>query len=316
MPQETSKLPARVILIAGPTASGKSELAALLGERLGAEIVGADSRQVYRGLDVGTAKPSAELRRRTRHHLIDTVDVDEPYDVSTWRRDALAAIADIEARGRRVIVCGGTGLYLRSLTRGLFAGPAADPVLRERLAAEERDRPGALHTGLVRIDPAAAARIHPNDMVRLVRAHEVYELTGRPLSAWHREHGLADRPFAALVLEPAVSREELWRRIEERSKAIAEAGIVEELAALRARYPSDLKPFDAIGYREAGKCLDGLLALELLAPAISKATRAYAKRQTVWLRGQLETGPVGGAAAALAAAESFFDRVAKRQGIG
>lgn len=302
-------LPSRVLVIAGPTASGKSGLAVDLAEALGAEIVGADSRQVYRYMDAGTAKPEARLRARVRHHLIDVVDPDADYDVAAWRSGALSALADIHARGRLAIVCGGTGLYLRSLERGLFAGPPADPALRRRLEQEEASSPGALHARLAQVDPSAAARIHANDRVRLVRALEVFEATGRPLSAWLSEHGLSERPFAALTLEVEVSREELRERIEARSKAMVDAGLVEELESLYARgYSPGTRAFQAIGYREAGLCLAGMLPRHRLAESIATATTQYAKRQRTWLRGQSDTVKVarGDVGAGLRLARKFF----------
>ena len=301
------RLPPRVLVIAGPTASGKSELAVTLAEGLEAEIVGADSRQVYRRMDVGTAKPTPDQRRRVRHHLIDVVDPDADYDVATWRAAALDALSDIHARGRAAIVCGGTGLYLRSLAQGLFAGPPANAELRARLEKTERAAPGALHDELVRVDPVSARRIHANDVMRTIRALEVQETTGRPLSSWLAEHGLAEKLFETLVVEVDVERDVLRKRIDERSRRMVEDGIVDELAELYARgYSPETRAFDAIGYRQAGECLAGTLELDELADAISLATAQYAKRQRTWLRGQAKTVKVPGADAA-AAAQSALD---------
>ncbi|RMF23192.1 MAG: tRNA (adenosine(37)-N6)-dimethylallyltransferase MiaA [Deltaproteobacteria bacterium] len=302
-----SRLPERVLFVVGPTAIGKTELAAHLARRFDGEVVGADSRQVYRYMDVGTAKPPAALRAEIRHHLIDVVDPDEPFDVARWRAAALDALAEIEARSKTAIVCGGTGLYLRSLLRGLFSGPAADEELRRRFADEERKRPGTLRDRLRRVDPASAERIHPNDMVRTVRALEVYELTGRPLSHWHAEHGLRERPFQALLIEPTVAREVLHRRIAERSRAMVRAGLLEEVRQLARRgYGRELPAFAAIGYREAWQCLAGELRVEDLAERITVATRRYARRQLVWLRGQMDTVPV--AAGDVSAIERLAER--------
>lgn len=302
-------LPSRVLIVTGPTASGKSELAAALAEEVGAEIVGADSRQVYRYMNAGTAKPGPELRARVRHHLIDVVEPDTDYDVAAWRSGALSALADIHDRGYCAIVCGGTGLYLRSLERGLFAGPPADAALRRRLEEEEAAAPGALHARLERVDRLSSLRIHANDRVRLVRALEVFESTGRPLSAWLAEHGLSERPFVTLTLELEVSREQLRERIEARSRAMVEAGLVEELESLYARgYAPATRAFDAIGYREAGLCLAGELPRPRLAEAIGRATSQYAKRQRTWLRGQAETVKVArdDCESALSLARRFF----------
>jgi tRNA dimethylallyltransferase len=282
-------LPRRVLVVCGPTAAGKTDLAVELAERFEGEIVGADSRQVYREMDVATAKPSAELRERVPHHLIDIVDPDQAFDVADWRNRALDALADIASRDRTAIICGGTGLYLRSLLVGLFEGPAADLALRERLAAEEADQPGTLHARLTRVDPKSAARIHPNDLVRVVRALEVFETSGDTLAAWHARHGLAERPFDALILEVTVPRDELNRRIDARATAMVASGLLDEVRALGRRYDLDLKAFSAIGYREARACLRGELAEDDLFATIARATRAYAKRQRIWLRGQMST---------------------------
>jgi len=297
-----------VLVVCGPTAVGKTELAAELAERFGGEVVGADSRQVYRGMDVATAKPSSELRARIPHHLVDIVDPDESFDVATWRRAALDALADIASRDRVAIVCGGTGLYLRSLLFGLFDGPPADAALRERLTDEERKRPGTLHSRLAEVDPSSALKIHPNDLVRIVRALEVFETTGDTLAAWHARHGLAERPFDALVLEVTLPREDLRRRIDVRATAMVAAGLLDETRALGRRYDLDLKAFSAIGYREARACLRGDLAEDALAGAVARATRAYAKRQRVWLRGQMSTVavPSGDLVLALRGAGEFL----------
>lgn len=309
----------RVVVVVGPTAAGKTELAAALARELGGEIVGADSRQVYRYMDIGTAKPSPGLRREIRHHLVDIVDPDQDYDVASWRDQAMTAIADIHARGGTAIVCGGTGLYVRSLLRGLFAGPAADRSVREQLEAAERADPGTLYSRLSIEDPASAVRIHRNDLLRVVRALEVLELTGKPMSAWHAAHGLAEEPFEYLMLEVKVPRQELYARIDQRSRAMVEAGLLEEMRGLLARgYRGDLRAFDAIGYRQARSCLAEELGEEALAEEVAQATRRYAKRQLVWLRGQggavaIASGNYG---AALAQAHSFLGAVAKHRGNG
>ena len=308
-------LPPRIIVVCGPTAAGKTELAAALAEKLGGEVVGADSRQVYRGMDVATAKPSLALRARVPHHLIDVVDPDQAFDVAHWRVLALEILAELACRERVPIVCGGTGLYLRSLLQGLFAGPAADPALRERLAAEERSAPGSLHRRLGEVDPESAARIHPNDLLRVIRALEVREVTGKTLSAWHAKHRLAERPFDALVLEATVPRDELHRRIDVRARRMVDDGLLAEVRALGERYDLDAKAFSAIGYGEARDCLRGRLAEHDLGAAVARATRAYAKRQLVWLRGQMSTlaVPAAGHDDAQAAAARFL---ATRRGIG
>jgi tRNA dimethylallyltransferase len=314
----TAVLPDRVLVVAGPTATGKTELAIALARVLDAEIVSADSRQIYRGMDIGTAKPSRGQLEEIPHHLIDVVDPDEDFDVARWRAAALSALATIARAGRRAIVCGGTGLYLRSLLRGLFDGPAADQPLRGRLLAAEAAQPGSLHARLASVDPESAARIHANDLVRTVRAIEVLELTGKPMSRWQREHALAERPFEHLSVFIDVSAGDHAVIIDRRSRAMVEAGIVEETAALHERFGRDRKAFDAIGYRETAACLDGELSRSELARAIAAATRRCAKRQRTWLRGQLDAVAVapGDLDAALRLAERLFSPVATREGIG
>jgi tRNA dimethylallyltransferase len=303
-----SKTPQRrIIVIAGATAVGKTELATPLCEEIGGEVVSADSRQVYRRLEVGTAKPSAEIRARVAHHLIDIVDPDEDCDASIWRAHALTAIADIDARGKTAVVCGGTGLYIRSLTQGLFPGPAADQALRARFAEEEKRAPGALFARLAVVDPEAAKRIHANDMVRIVRALEVEELSGKPISVWQQEHALAESPFDVLTLEVSMPREDLYARIDQRSQEMVDGGLLEELAGLRGEgYAPGLTAFDAIGYREAGLCLDGELPRSELVASVAQATRNYAKRQLIWIRGQMDATPIENVAAALARAQEFL----------
>src|SRR5262245_3319768 len=205
----------QIVIITGPTATGKTALAIDLATRFGAEIVGADSRQVYRYLDIGTAKPTAEQCAAIPHHVINVVNPDEYFDSARFRSLAEAAITNILARGKRVLVVGGTGLYLRALTKGLFSGPPANPALRTRLQAQEQQEgKGFLHRWLQDVDPEAARRLHPNDVVRLIRALEVFLLTGTPLSQWQREHGFRENRFSTLLISLVVERETLARRIE------------------------------------------------------------------------------------------------------
>ena len=276
----------RVVAIVGPTAVGKSAVALTLAEHLGAEIISADSRQVYRGLDVGTAKPSAQEQARVPHHLIDVADPDERFDAARFRTLALAAITASVERGRPIVICGGTGLYVRVLRHGLFAGPAAVPELREALYERERvNGTGTLHRDLVEADPPTAARLHARDVVRIVRALEVLRVTGRPISAWQREHGFADRDVDTLVLGCTRPREELAERIAARCRAMLDAGLLEEIRALWARgYGPDLPPLDSVGYREMGAYLRGELPYEAAFEAFTRATRRFAKRQMTWWR--------------------------------
>lgn len=272
-----------MIVLAGPTASGKTELAVALAERLGAEIVSADSRQVYRRLDAGTAKPTAEQRRRARHHLLDVVDPDEAYDAGRYARDARAALAGIASRGARAIVCGGTGLYLKALLEGLAPLPPRDAALRERLA---RLGGPALHARLTKADPRAAAGIPPGNVARLVRALEVLELTGRPISehwAAGREH--ATPAEATLVLE--LKTAELNARIERRAESMWPA-LLDEARWLVPKSFTGAEPgFTSLGYPQALAAASGRKDPDAMLDEMTDKTVQYAKRQRTWFRGQL-----------------------------
>jgi len=271
----------------GPTASGKSRLALELAARLPLEIVSVDSAQVYRGLDIGTAKPSAAERRRVRHHLIDLLDPTESYSAGRFRADAIAAVEDILARGRIPLLAGGTMLYYRALAAGLDALPQADPQLRAEIErdAAQRGWP-ALHAELAAVDAKSAARIMPGDAQRIQRALEVWRLTGKPLS--EQQSGRAPalsftlRSFAVVPQDRAV----LHRRIAERFDAMLEAGLVDEVKALRKRYAlnADLPSMRAVGYRQVWEHLEGACDLAELREKGIAATRQLAKRQITWLR--------------------------------
>jgi len=276
----------RVVALVGPTASGKTELALELAPRLDAEVVSVDSRQVYRRLDVGTAKPDRAARAAVRHHLLDVVEPDERFDAARYATLAREAIAGVLARGRSVLLCGGSGLYLRALTEGLCPAPPANAAVRAELARELAVRGiAALREELEGHDPRAAARIAGRDAVRLCRALEVVRLTGRPLSAWQEEHGFADRPYALLTFVLAPPAPELEARIARRSAAMWQQGLVEETrAVLAAGFDPALRPLQAIGYREAQAFLRGELSRERAIEAMRLATRQYAKRQRTWFR--------------------------------
>lgn len=282
--------PARVIIIAGATAAGKSALAVDLAERLGGEIVGADSVQVYRRLDVGSAKPRPEELRGVRHHVIDLVNPDEAYDAARFVADADRAIADIRARGRVPIIAGGAGLYLRALVRGLARGLASDPAVRAKLTAEALSGPDALaamYRRLTVMDPAYAAKIHPSDPIRIVRAFEVMETTGERLSEHHARHAAQHDRYAALYLALDVDRDVLRTRIAARARAMFAAGWVAEVQAILADgYAPDLKPLRSVGYAEV---VDHVMHGGAEADAIERvrrATVAFAKRQRTWFRGE------------------------------
>jgi tRNA dimethylallyltransferase len=274
----------RLLVIAGPTASGKTALAVALARRLGGEIVNADSQQVYRGLDVGTAKPTPAERAAAPHHLLDVAEPGEGMDAARFAALADVAIAEIAARGRLPVVAGGTGLYLRALLHGVVAAPGRDPALRAALEAEaaERGRP-ALHARLAAVDPAMAARIRENDLVRIVRALEI-AAGGRRPAELYAEHAFQEDRYPATILALAPPRAELHARIDARVEAMFAGGILDEARALLARFGEAPPPKLPIGYAEAAACLRGELALDEAVRRVQVAHRRYARRQVVWLR--------------------------------
>lgn len=286
---QTSGHRPRIIALVGPTGAGKTELGIDLALRFDAEVVNADSRQVYRRLDIGSAKPTCAQRAAVAHHLIDVVEPDAIFDCAHFRRLAIEAIADITSRGKRVLVVGGTGLYIKVLVHGLFDGPGRDAALRTRFLDEERVAPGSLHRRLSTIDPTAAARLHPHDRIRLVRALEVYEHTGRSISAWQSEHGFAGGDVNALVLALWLPRPALYARIDARCHSMVRDGLVDEVRRL---YASGLGPtlpaLRSPGYREMGEHVRGVCDLPTAVARMAQATRRLAKRQLTWFRGDPE----------------------------
>lgn len=281
-------LPATVAL-AGPTASGKSAAALALAQALDAEIVSVDSALVYRGMDIGTAKPSAEERARVPHHLVDIRDPAESYSAAEFAADARALVARIHGRGKRVVLAGGTMLYFKALFEGLAALPPADPALRADIEAEAA-RTGwpALHAQLAEVDPPTAARLAPRDAQRIQRALEVFRATGRPLSAWHEDAspGAGLQPDRFLSLEP-LDRAWLHERIGQRFDAMLAAGFLDEVRRLRARgdLHAGLPSMRSVGYRQAWEALEGTAPADSVRERGIAATRQLAKRQLTWLRG-------------------------------
>ncbi|GEJ57190.1 tRNA dimethylallyltransferase [Anaeromyxobacter diazotrophicus] len=277
-----------VLCIAGPTASGKTALAVALARRLGGEIVSADSQQVYRGLDAGTAKPTPEERAAVPHHLLDVAEPGEGMDAARWAALADEAIAGIAARGRLPIVAGGTGLYLRALLRGVAEAPGRDPALRARLE-EEAAREGrpALHRRLAEVDPAAAARIGPNDLVRVVRALEI-AAGGRTQTEVFAGHAFAAARYRYRLLALDPPRAELHARIDARVPLLFSRGLLAETAALLARHGGRLPAKLPLGYAEAAEVLAGRLEPGEATRRVQVAHRRYARRQVVWLRGERE----------------------------
>ncbi len=274
-------------ILTGPTASGKSEVALHLARGLGAEIISADSMQVYRGMDVGTAKPSPEVRADVPHHLIDIVEPSEsskPYSVGRFVSDAHRAIADIESRGKRYIIVGGTGLYIKALREGLFSGPEADWALREELMAVAEERGNAyLHNALREVDPQSAERIHEGNLHRIVRALEVHRKTGRAISLLQREWGQGEGESVLIVLYRR--KKDLHRRIEERVDRMLELGLIEEVERLVGRPDKPGKQArEALGYKEVIEHLEGRLSADEMRDKIKLNTRRFAKRQRTWFR--------------------------------
>jgi tRNA dimethylallyltransferase len=279
-----------VVVITGPTASGKSHAALELAERFDGEIVNADSMQVYRHLDVGTAKPSHAERARVPHHLFDVVDPDVQYDAARYAREAAAAIASIHARGRPVFLVGGSGLYIKAVLEGLSVGVGRDPELRARLEAEdERARaegdPACLHRRLAEIDPVAARALHPNDRVRLVRALELHAATGvAPSLVGRRSHEAPPWRVLQLALDPGAQA--LRLRIDARCEAMLAGGLLQEVRGLRELgYGPELPAMRAIGYRHMQAVVDGHDTLAGVLEPMQRDTRRFARRQRTWLRG-------------------------------
>ncbi len=274
------------VLLLGPTGSGKTALSLALGERFGGEIVSCDSVAVYRGMDLGTAKPTTEERARFPHHLIDVADPDQPFTAGDYSRLARAALLEISGRARLPIVTGGTGLYLRALTDGLFAGPSRQEDLRERLK-RSRERHGAawLHRLLSRLDPASAARIHANDMSKLIRAIEVCLAVHRPLSEVIARDPLTGFRLQRIGLNPP--RQQLYDRLNHRAASMFAVGLVEETRGLLDRF-GPVKSLDSLGYSQARSLLAGTMTLEAAIEAARQGHRNYAKRQLTWFRREPE----------------------------
>jgi tRNA dimethylallyltransferase len=283
---EENQVPLAVLLL-GPTGSGKTALSLALGERFGGEIVSCDSVAVYRGMELGTAKPIIEERARLPHHLIDVADPDQPFTAGGYSRQARTALTEIASRNRLPIVTGGTGLYLRALTEGLFAGPERQQALRQRLQLSSQKRGSAwLHRLLQRLDPASAARIHANDAAKLMRAIEVCLALRKPLSQVLGDQEKARDPltgFRLLRIGLSPPRQALYSRLDQRAAAMFAAGLVEETRGLLHRY-GPVKALDSLGYRQALAVLAGTMSEEAAIEAAQQGHRNYAKRQLTWFR--------------------------------
>lgn len=293
------------IVIAGATASGKTAAAIALAERLNGEIVNADSQQVYRGMDIGTAKPTPEEQARVPFHLLDIVEPDATFSVAEWKSLAERVIHAIIGRGKRVIICGGTGMYIRALLENwTLAETPQNPEVRDALRAELQESGApALHERLKAVDPVTAGRLHPNDGVRIVRALEVFEVTQTPISVWQAQDQSARRVRPAHFFGLSLPRPELYARIDQRVDTMLEQGLVEEVRALiNQGYAPHHNALNSLGYKEMCAHLQGELDLQTATEAIKQNTRRYAKRQLTWFRAEsrivwvevsgLETGAV------------------------
>jgi tRNA dimethylallyltransferase len=294
MSSAASERAPRITVVAGPTASGKSDLAVRLALRLRGEIISADSVQVYRHLDVGTAKPTPAQRAAVPHHLIDVADPAEQYNAGRFAEQAAKAAADIHGRGRAVFLVGGTGLYLRAFLDGLLGQGAGDPELRARLEAEHGEAvaegaPERLHRRLRAIDPESARRIHSRDVKRTLRALELHLLTGHLPSELRRDHGFGEARYRRLYLVVDPGREALAERIDRRCEQMIEGGLLQEVRRLREQgYGPELPSMQAIGYRHMQPVIEGTETLRNVLEQMKRDTRQFARRQRTWFRGVRE----------------------------
>jgi tRNA dimethylallyltransferase len=272
------------VVICGPTGVGKTRAAIAAAQRFNGEIISADSVQIYRRLDIGSAKPTRAERTAIPHHLVDFLEPDAAFDARRFTQMASALIQKLSAAGKAPFVVGGTGLYIKALLYGLFEPPAACRGLRRRLQREAAERGGpALHRRLAACDPEAAGRIHPNDAVRITRALEIYEATGRPISDFHARHRFAESPFRAFKIGLQLERTQLYERINRRVEAMLAEGLLAEVAKLlEMGFEPGLKPLQSLGYRHMIAHLNGTLSMAEAVRTLQRDTRRYAKRQMTW----------------------------------
>jgi tRNA dimethylallyltransferase len=275
-----------LLFLVGPTAVGKTAVALQMAERLGSEIINADSRQVYRGMEIGTSMPTREERARVRHHLLAMVDPDDTFSAGVYKRLAEEAISRQLCEGRLPFIVGGTGLYLKVLAYGMWAGPNADWKIRSRwLEEKNRHSEGYLHQRLYKIDPASAARIHPRDTVKIIRALEVYELEGKPLSHFHEQHRFRDRKWNAVWVGLRRSREDLYGRIEQRIDRMLDSGMVEEVKK-HLKYAGRSLAMQGLGYRHLKEYLAGEISWDAALREWKRDTKRFAKRQETWFKAE------------------------------
>ena len=272
----------KLIVLQGPTGVGKTAVALALARAISAEIINADSMQFYRHMDIGTSKPTTREQSDIPHHLFSVVNPDEQFNAARFMREARRILADIARRGRVPLLAGGTGLYVRALTRGFSSAPARDEALREELCSLGKDE---LFKRLLQADPESAARIKPNDMVRMVRALEVYLLTGATMTQHNRMHGFKDEPYDCLKLCLTRNRDELYSLIGQRVEGMIQQGLIREVETLFSLgYGPELRPLCSIGYKQIGLYLTGAIPLDEAVSRIQRETRRFAKRQLTWLR--------------------------------
>ncbi len=288
LPIKTQK--AKLVVIAGATGLGKTAAAIELAEHFGAEIIGADSMQIYRYMDIGTAKPTVEERARVAHHLVDIVDPDQPFDAARYVDMGRKILDSLHRRDVLPLVVGGTGLYIKALVHGLFQMPPTNLETRRRLKDLAHSQGSqAMHRKLAECDPEAAARIHANDVFRIVRALEVFAATGKPLSRLHRQHRFGEAPYDVLKIALNMDRETLYHRIDTRVEAMVAQGLIEEVHQLLARgYTGQLRSMQSLGYRQILDHIQGRLTRPEAISQIKRDTRRYAKRQMTWLRADPE----------------------------
>jgi len=281
---ESSSPKPKVIVICGATGIGKTSVGIELAELFGGEIISADSMQIYRYMNIGTAKPTPAELAQVPHHMIDIVDPDEDYDAVQFSKQARDRITEIAIHGRIPFIVGGTGLYIKALLHGLFQSRPVDPKIRSRLKKEaEENGSQALHERLQALDPDTADRLHPNDAYRITRALETIETTGKSISALHQEHRFGDDPFDALIIGLQMDRQELYARIDQRVDMMMDAGLVDEVKRLlEMGYPAELKSMQSIGYRHVVEFLEEKLPWDECLRTLKRDTRRFAKRQFTW----------------------------------
>jgi tRNA dimethylallyltransferase len=276
----------KVLVLCGPTAVGKTATAIAVARAIGGEIINADSVQVYRHMDIGAAKPTPEERRAVVHHMIDILDPDEPFDANRFAEMAHGIIADLHGRGIPPIVSGGTGFYIKALCQGLFQSDPVDPFIRDGLKREAEEKGlEALYRRLSQVDPETAGILHPHDRYRILRALEVHEVTGIPISRYRESHGFSSKPYEVLKVGLELERDLLYERIHQRVEAMLAEGLEQEVGRLLEKgYSRGLKSMQTIGYRHMAAWLEGEISREEMVDTLKRDTRRYAKRQLTWFR--------------------------------